>query len=202
MKKTIEKFLAVTEKKMNKRFIAKLSLFERIILSIFMYAWFAVEIVIISIVCFAVWAWEGFLKLKTRVARWFDKCVKKLARNGYIFSLSEYNMAKLRRYVLVVIAFVLCISFLIVGISIRDNAQRAKIEHGLENVTFEYAIGGYDEGEYHAYWTIAKEYCPSYMYVSNFGSIEEGNYLELLYYFNGGSSMIYEGQVICIPIME
>ena len=202
MKKTIEKILAVTEKKMNKRFIAKLSLPERIILSIFMYAWFAVEIAILSVVYFVAWAWDGMKRLKVRIARWFDKCVKKAARNGYIFSLSEYNLAKLRRYVLVVIAFVLCVSFLIGGIAIRNNIQKEKIEHGLENVTFEYAIGGYDEGEYHAYWTIAEEYCPSYMHISNFGSIEDGNYLALLYYYNGGSSMIYDGQIIRIPIME
>ena len=202
MKKFIEKFLCVTEKKMNKRFIAKLSLPERIILSIFMYAWFAVEIVIISIVCFAVWAWEGFLKLKTRVARWFDKCVKKLARNGYIFSLSEYNLAKLRRYALVVIASVLCISFLIVGISIRNNIEKENLEQALANVSFEYVMAGEDEGEYYTWWSIAEAYCPSFMYVSNFDSVEDGNYLALLYEYNGGNHVLRDGECVCVPILE
>ena len=130
MRKTIERILGVTEKKMNKRFIARLSLFERIILSIFMYAWFAVEIAILAVVYCALWAWDGLKKLKVHIAAWFDRCVKKLAKNGYIFSLSEYNMTKLRRGVLVVIAFVLCLSFLIGGIAIRNNIEKENLEQG------------------------------------------------------------------------
>lgn len=202
MRKTIERILGVTEKKMNKRFIARLSLFERIILSIFMYAWFAVEIAILAVVYCALWAWDGLKKLKVRIAAWFDRCVKKLARNGYIFSLSEYNMAKLRRGVLVAIASVLCISFLIAGIAIRNNIERETLEQGLANVTFEYVTAGSDEGEYYTWWSIAKTYCPSYMHVSNFGSVEDGNYLQLLYEYNGGNHVLRDGEQICVPILE
>ena len=202
MRQTIEKILGVTEKKMNKRFIAKLSLPERIVLSIFMYAWFAVEIAILATVYCALWTWDKFKKLKVRIAAWFDRCVKKMAKNGYIFSLSEYNMAKLRRGVLVAIAFALCVSFLIAGIAIRNNIERETLEQGLANVTFEYVTAGYDEGEYYTWWSIAKAYCPSYMHVSNFGSVEDGNYLQLLYEYNGGNHVLRDGEQICVPILE
>lgn len=202
MRKTIERILGVTEKKMNKRFVARLSLFERIILSIFMYAWFAVEIAILAVVYCALWAWDGLKKLKVHIAAWFDRCVKKLAKNGYIFSLSEYNMTKLRRGVLVVIAFVLCLSFLIGGIAIRNNIEKENLEQALANVSFEYVIAGKDEGEYYTWWSIAEAYCPSFMHVSNFDSVEDGNYLALLYEYNGGKHVLRDGEHVCVPILE
>lgn len=191
-----KKILSVTERMMNKKFVSKLNLFERVVLSIFMYLFLLVEIMYLLVaegVCYIIkgvkWVIE---KMKNHKAS-DDVCIhdnKRFCVPSFVKSLA------------MVLAFVLCIS-LFVGVMVAQNkAENARVEEALENASFEYVVAGRGEGQYYTWWEIAETYCPSFMYVANYGMNENCNFLHLLYEYNGGYHTLQRGEVVCVPILE
>lgn len=189
----------------NKEFIKSLNLFEQIVLCFCVYLFVIIAIVSNLVVAGFNAVVRAIKWIRVHIAQWFDKCVRTIARNGYFYSLSEYNMANLRKGVAITIAFIVSISLLIGGVAIRNNIQKEKYQSAMMNVEFEYVVGSettnVENDEYHTWWDIAEEYCPSFMIISNFGE-KETNYLKLLYYYNGGAHELQRGEVVKVPILE
>jgi hypothetical protein len=187
---------------MNPKFIKNLNLFERIVVSLFVYGFIAFIIASRLVV----YGWQCMVKgmkwVKVHIAAWFDKCVKRIARNGYIFSLSEYNLAKLRKTVCYVLVAVFIVVLLLSGVAIRDNIEDRRVETALENVTFVEVVAGKGDGEYYTWWSIAEEFCPDFMQVANFCANPELDYLELLYSYNGGHHVLRAGERVIVPILK